>query len=132
MNAAVLEDVKLSAKRLINKPTKIKKVPSLEETVNSILEAHNPALKAHATRNLRSYAIHHSKAIGSTPTRVIAGVCAAVTKRFGMSDNKKPVKSSIKQPARLICSVPPLSDEEVVALREIICLRRDADPAINF
>jgi len=84
MTATVLSDVKNAAKGLIesNGRTKIKKVPTLQETVQSILNARTPARKAHATRRLRSYAVHHAKKTGSTPTRIIAGVCAVVTKRL--------------------------------------------------
>lgn len=84
MTTSILMDVKNAAKGLIDNgnKTKIKKIPTLNETVDSIMNATNPARKAHATRRLKAYAVHHARAIGSTPTRVIAGVAAAVTKKM--------------------------------------------------
>lgn len=84
MNVKTLDDVRDSAKKLIksNKPTKIKKIPTLQDTIDSIMNASSPARKANATRRLRLYAESRAKRLGSTPTRVIAGVCAAVTKRI--------------------------------------------------
>lgn len=54
---------------------------TLEEVVNRILNANTPALKAHATRALKTYAVMRALEINSTPSAVIAGVRAAVTKR---------------------------------------------------
>lgn len=84
MDVKTLDDIKIAVKSLIetNSHTKIKKIPTLQETIESIMNAYSPARKAHATRRLRAYAVHHANKIGSTPTRVIAGVCAAVTKRI--------------------------------------------------
>lgn len=84
MNAKILKDVKNAAKNLIEKNglSVNGKALSLDETIDSILNASTPARKAHATRRLTSYAVSHAKKIGSTPTRVIAGVCAVVTKRM--------------------------------------------------
>lgn len=99
MNAKVLEDVKFAAKNLVeaNGLSANGKVPSLEDTIRGILNATTPARKAHATRKLTSYAVNHAKSIGSTPARVIAGVCAAVTKRL----QKKSVVKSDKNPISL-------------------------------
>lgn len=84
MNYSVLEEIKISAKKLISedKPTKIKKIPTLEETIFSILNAYTPARKANATRRLRLYAQSRAKEIGSTTDRVIAGVFASATKKI--------------------------------------------------
>jgi hypothetical protein len=57
---------------------------SLESVIRRVIDSeksNNPALKAHATRALRAYSFSRAEEIGSTPTRVIAGVRAAVTKR---------------------------------------------------
>lgn len=54
---------------------------TLNEVVDRLLKATTPAHKAHATRALKTYAVTRALEIGSTPTAVIAGVRAAVTKR---------------------------------------------------
>jgi hypothetical protein len=54
---------------------------TLEDVVNKLIKANTPAHKAHATRALKTYAVTRSLEIGSTPSRVIAGVRAVVTKR---------------------------------------------------
>ena len=90
MNAKVLNGIKVSAQVLVEKkPFLNKNYHDLDETIDSILNASTPARKAHATRRLWAYALGHAAAIGSTPKRVMAGVCAAVTKR--MNPNKKAV-----------------------------------------
>jgi hypothetical protein len=99
MNFNTLNAIKSAAHHLVgSKPVLTKSsYPSLEETINSILSASSPAHKAIATRRLWAYAIGHSAAIGSTPKRVIAGVCAAATKRMNSSNkNKSPNVSTIE------------------------------------
>lgn len=54
---------------------------TLEEVVNRLLNAKSPANKAHATRALKTYAVMRALEINSTPTAVMAGVRASVTKR---------------------------------------------------
>lgn len=54
---------------------------TLNEVVDRLLNAKTPAHKAHATRALKTYAVMRALEIGSTPTAVIAGVRASVTKR---------------------------------------------------
>lgn len=60
---------------------------TLQEVVRRIMNAKTPAQKAHATRALQSYAATRSLEIGSTPTQVIAGVRAVVTKRRKKLEN---------------------------------------------
>ena len=57
------------------------KVFTLENVVDRLVNAKSPAHKAHATRALKTYAVLRALEIGSTPSRVIAGVRAVVTKR---------------------------------------------------
>lgn len=52
-----------------------------EEIVQSYILASNPAYKAHATRKLNSYVKQQCELTGSKPSRIIAGVRAALTKR---------------------------------------------------
>lgn len=63
-----------------SKKGKIMKSFTLEEVVDRLIRANTPAHKAHATRALKTYAVMRALEIDSTPTRVIAGVRAAVTK----------------------------------------------------
>lgn len=57
------------------------RVFTLEEVVDRLANAKSPAHKAHATRALKTYAVMRALEIGSTPSAVMAGVRAAVTKR---------------------------------------------------
>ncbi len=57
------------------------RVFTLEEVVDRLVNAKSPAHKAHATRALKTYAVMRALEIGSTPSAVMAGVRAAVTKR---------------------------------------------------
>jgi hypothetical protein len=63
-----------------------KDAPSFELVIqrmtNALRNPGNPALKAHATRALTKYAANRAVEIGSTPTRVMAGVRASFTKRM--------------------------------------------------
>lgn len=57
------------------------RVFTLEEVVDRLVNAKSPAHKAHATRALKTYAVTRALEIGSTPSAIMAGVRAAVTKR---------------------------------------------------
>jgi hypothetical protein len=63
-----------------------KATPSFETVIQRMTNAHrnpgNPAYKAHATRAIMKYAAARAAEIGSTPTRVAAGVRASFTKRM--------------------------------------------------
>ncbi len=56
------------------------KVFTLEDVIGRLIRAKTPAHKAHATRALKTYAVMRAIELDSTPTKVIAGVRAAVTK----------------------------------------------------
>ena len=55
-----------------------------KEVVDRLICARSksPAHKAHATRSLKMYAVIRALETRSTPTRIIAGVRAAVTKKL--------------------------------------------------
>jgi hypothetical protein len=77
---------KADAKKIELIPGDRKAAPSFETVIQRMTNAHrnpgNPAYKAHATRAIMKYAAARAAEIGSTPTRVAAGVRASFTKRM--------------------------------------------------
>jgi hypothetical protein len=57
---------------------------TLDEVIGSMLKANvnpSPAYKAHATRRLKAYTLQRCAETNAKPSRIIAGVRAAVSKR---------------------------------------------------
>lgn len=63
---------------------------TLDEVIDSMLKADiNPAYKAHATRRLKAYTMQRCAETNAKPSRIMAGVRAAVSKRKSSYINKQ-------------------------------------------